>query len=588
MENEEIKDEGFFPNLEETTRITKRGLGARPILESQIKAAQAKSKSAREAARTLGISYNTYKKYAKLYGIFEDLKNPYGYGINRQVKIRNNKYNIEDLINGKHLHYPIHKFKNKLFDSGVSKLVKVLGRYKHLKRLFLGSNGLTEACIDDITDAFISHPNLIVLDLGMYKSTSDMGMITNNIGDQGAIKLCKLIESNKKMVYLNVMMNGLTEKGLECLAESVKQNNSLLYFEYKQYGTHTPQTVNKIIRTKFLNEPRILFGYNQYKNIYSYICYNNSRFSMDYIINPIIFKKLDDDNNNIPDGAAIATTTTDANGHILYVAEEIPNMTLFASKNDYLDLEKPHAFNPKSEEEFVTLVMEKNPGYSLIATVKNVKDQNPLSEVKIKILAKKPQMLDSAITSTDGKYQKALPKMKPGDSLNLFIKLEKNGYLTKESTVRIKLKSPGVINLNEYLNTDLGKIEVGLDIAKMIDIKPIYFDLGKYAIRKDAKIELDKIVKVMNDYPKMVIELGSHTDCRSSATSNLSLSDKRAKASADYIKQLISNPERINGKGYGESKLKNACACEGAVKSTCSEIEHQENRRTEFIILKSE
>ncbi len=284
----------------------------------------------------------------------------------------------------------------------------------------------------------------------------------------------------------------------------------------------------------------------------------------------------------------LASYTTDANGHILYVAEEIPNMTLFASKNDYLDLEKPHTFNPKSEEEFVTLVMEKNPGYSLVATVKNVKDQNPLSEVKIKILAKKPQMLDSAITSTDGKYQKALPKMKPGDSLNLFIKLEKNGYLTKESTVRIKLKSPGVINLNEYLNTDLGKIEVGLDIAKMIDIKPIYFDLGKFAIRKDAKIELDKIVKVMNDYPKMVIELGSHTDCRSSATSNLSLSDKRAKASADYIKKLISNPERINGKGYGESKLKNACACEGAVKSTCSEIEHQENRRTEFIILKSE
>ena len=154
-------------------------------------------------------------------------------------------------------------------------------------------------------------------------------------------------------------------------------------------------------------------------------------------------------------------------------------------------------------------------------------------------------MLDSAITSTDGKYQKALPNMKPGDSLNLFIKLEKNGYLTKESTVRIKLKSPGVINLNEYLNTDLGKIEVGLDIAKMIDIKPIYFDLGKFAIRKDAKIELDKIVKVMNDYPKMVIELGSHTDCRSSATSNLSLSDKRAKASADYIKKLISNPEQI-------------------------------------------
>ena len=123
MENEEMKEEGFFPNLQE--KITKRGLGARPILESQIKAAQAKSRSAREAARTLGISYNTYKKYAKLYGIFEDLKNPYGVGIERNVGIRNIKYNIEDLIDGKHLHYPLHKFKNKLFDSGY--LPKVCG-----------------------------------------------------------------------------------------------------------------------------------------------------------------------------------------------------------------------------------------------------------------------------------------------------------------------------------------------------------------------------------------------------------------------------------------------------------------------------
>jgi len=122
MENE---TEEFFPNMNQTSRITKRGLGAKPILESQIKAAQEKSRSAFEAARTLGISYNTYKKYAKLYGIFEDLKNPFGVGIERKVGIRNIKYNIEDLINGKHVHYPLHKFKNKLFDSGY--LPKVCG-----------------------------------------------------------------------------------------------------------------------------------------------------------------------------------------------------------------------------------------------------------------------------------------------------------------------------------------------------------------------------------------------------------------------------------------------------------------------------
>ena len=76
MENEEIQQESFFPNLEQRPR-GKRGIGARPLLESEIKSAQEKSRSAFEAARTLGVSYNTYKKYAQLYGIFENLKNPY-------------------------------------------------------------------------------------------------------------------------------------------------------------------------------------------------------------------------------------------------------------------------------------------------------------------------------------------------------------------------------------------------------------------------------------------------------------------------------------------------------------------------------
>jgi outer membrane protein OmpA-like peptidoglycan-associated protein len=84
----------------------------------------------------------------------------------------------------------------------------------------------------------------------------------------------------------------------------------------------------------------------------------------------------------------------------------------------------------------------------------------------------------------------------------------------------------------------------------------------------------------------MVIELGSHTDCRSSIQFNETLSANRAKASAAYIKQRISKPERIYGKGYGESRLLNDCGCEGIVKSSCTEAEHQLNRRTEFIIIK--
>jgi outer membrane protein OmpA-like peptidoglycan-associated protein len=111
--------------------------------------------------------------------------------------------------------------------------------------------------------------------------------------------------------------------------------------------------------------------------------------------------------------------------------------------------------------------------------------------------------------------------------------------------------------------------------------------LGKYVIRPDAAEELDKIVDLMNANPTMVIELGSHTDCRSSKAFNLKLSDNRAKASAEYIKKRITDPKRIYGKGYGESKLVNQCECEGnKVSIVCSEEEHQANRRTEFKLIK--
>ncbi|MEO6304540.1 MAG: OmpA family protein [Bacteroidia bacterium] len=117
-------------------------------------------------------------------------------------------------------------------------------------------------------------------------------------------------------------------------------------------------------------------------------------------------------------------------------------------------------------------------------------------------------------------------------------------------------------------------------------MKPIYFDQGKSNIRKDAAIELDKVVKAMNEYPNMYIELGAHTDCRGAAAANVKLSGARAKASAAYIVKKGIKKDRIVGKGYGEAKLLNGCICEGKIKPTCSEDEHAKNRRTEFIITK--
>jgi peptidoglycan-associated lipoprotein len=119
-------------------------------------------------------------------------------------------------------------------------------------------------------------------------------------------------------------------------------------------------------------------------------------------------------------------------------------------------------------------------------------------------------------------------------------------------------------------------------VGKSMKIDNIYFDLDKWKIRPDAAVELDKIVSLMKDNPDIIIELSSHTDCRGDAGYNLTLSDKRAKASAAYIVSKGVRRGRIAAKGYGESRLLNDCTCQKKSKADCSEEEHAKNRRTEF------
>ena len=169
-----------------------------------------------------------------------------------------------------------------------------------------------------------------------------------------------------------------------------------------------------------------------------------------------------------------------------------------------------------------------------------------------------------------------------GDRISLEFHISKQDYLTQTFKLDTVLGKFSHIQL-DYL---LAKDEAGIDLAKVLNLNPIYFDLDKSNIRSDAAIELDKIVVIMNENPDIKIELGSHTDCRASYSYNMKLSDRRAKSSAQYIRERISTPERIYGKGYGESKLVNDCGCEGDIVSDCSEEEHQLNRRTEFVIVK--
>ena len=88
----------------------------------------------------------------------------------------------------------------------------------------------------------------------------------------------------------------------------------------------------------------------------------------------------------------------------------------------------------------------------------------------------------------------------------------------------------------------------------------------------------------MEKYPELIIEGGSHTYSRGSEIYNEDLSERRAKATVEYIISKGISVDRISAKGCGLNKLVNNCA--KGVK--CSENEHQLNRRTEFVIMNIE
>ncbi len=115
----------------------------------------------------------------------------------------------------------------------------------------------------------------------------------------------------------------------------------------------------------------------------------------------------------------------------------------------------------------------------------------------------------------------------------------------------------------------------------IININPIYFNYNKFDIRPDAKIELNKVVVIMKKYPQIKIIGGSHTDSRGKALYNKLLSTNRATSVVQYIVNQGIDPRRISAIGYGESRIKNRCA--NYVK--CSQEEHQQNRRTEFVVV---
>jgi peptidoglycan-associated lipoprotein len=206
----------------------------------------------------------------------------------------------------------------------------------------------------------------------------------------------------------------------------------------------------------------------------------------------------------------------------------------------------------------------------------------PLDSARIRLIDTNTNLQSAeAITIEDGKYGKFA--LETDTEYTLLV--ERNGYFTKRfpfsmigKTIPQEKLTKAETDTTFLLTTILEKPAIDLVVNSIFSIKTIYYDLNKSNIRGDAAPELDKVVQALNDNPTVKIELGSHTDSRSSFAYNQALSQRRADAAIKYIISKGIDPVRLRAKGYGESQLVNKCA-DGV---ECTEEEHQQNRRTEF------
>ena len=236
--------------------------------------------------------------------------------------------------------------------------------------------------------------------------------------------------------------------------------------------------------------------------------------------------------------------------------------------------------NEKSNTGFVSSSRNENdkiyefsrhkPKFNLFGFAHYKGSDTPVAGVTAQITNNETGQIISAVSDSDGKFT-----IKLKDDSEYGLMCTRVGCFTRTDEITTK----GLKYSHDFY-ADFEVEEIILN--KPIVLENIYYDFDKWDIRPDAGLELDKLVKLLNDNPTIEIELGSHTDARGSDNYNRVLSGRRAYAAVGYLVSQGINPDRLTWNGYGESVLVNECEND----TYCTEEKHQENRRTEFKVTK--
>lgn len=207
-------------------------------------------------------------------------------------------------------------------------------------------------------------------------------------------------------------------------------------------------------------------------------------------------------------------------------------------------------------------------GVEAIVMVKDVNTGEPIAVSRVAILDDKNNVIETRTAGADGKVTYHI------DCDRAYtIEASADGYETSSFPIA---------------KTDDEEVEVSAElkpieeivIKEKVELNEIRFAFDKSNITREAAMELDKLVEVMKENPEMVIMVKAYADNRGSDRYNQGLSTRRAKATVQYVISQGISKERISGEGYGEKEPAVDCA------PNCTEEQHAQNRRSEFIIVK--
>jgi len=200
----------------------------------------------------------------------------------------------------------------------------------------------------------------------------------------------------------------------------------------------------------------------------------------------------------------------------------------------------------------------------------------PLKGATVTIVdANNSSIVYTKTVGADGSYSFTLE-----DHLPVKVKAEADGYISNS----LDVKTPADPEEEKFTYPELCLLPVPPKVDETFVINNVYYDFNKAELKEESFPALDEIVRMMNYYPIMVVEIGAHTDNIGSDDYNLKLSDARAKSVVDYLISKGIAAERLQSKGYGEKMP----IADNSTDGKDNPEGRAKNRRTEFKVLKNE